>query len=166
MLRREDLAALDLTNARIVIILDEPVDGVLEAFLERCELELLVVLARLAHKAQQLFVRCGLAELPVRLARVKLVPIPIRHQPLPSSSSSPPERLSHLNFALKVERLYDLLRDIADADILVLADGKYDRLDVIVLAQLPYEHLCEVVREHKLAQRLARTRDDKRRAVL
>lgn len=68
----DDLAALDLANARIVVIIDEPVDGVLEALLERRELELFVVLARLAYEAQQLFVRRRLAELSVRLARIEL----------------------------------------------------------------------------------------------
>ena len=160
--RRDNLATLDLADARVVVVLDEPVDGVLEALFERDELELFVVLARLAHEPQQLFVRRRLAELPVRLARVELH-IYLRVRAVPSS---PMAAGTHLDFARKAERLDDLLRDVADAHVVVLADGKDDRLDVVVLAQLPYEHLCEVVREHELAQRLPRPRDDERRAVL
>ena len=71
--RRDDLASLDLTNTRFIVIRDEPVNGVLEAPLERRELELFVILARLAHEPDQFFVRCGFAELSVRLGRVELL---------------------------------------------------------------------------------------------
>jgi hypothetical protein len=95
--RRDDLAALDLANTRVIIVRDEPVDGVLEALLERRELELFVVLARLAHEPEQLFVRRRLAELPVRLARVELAYL---HQ-LHITGAGRPH--SHLDFALKVD---------------------------------------------------------------
>jgi hypothetical protein len=75
--------------------------------------------------------------------------------------------MAHLDFTLKVKSLDDLLCDVAYAHVIVLPNGKDDRLDVVVvLAQLPYEHPCEVIRVHKLAQRLACTCNDKRRAIL
>lgn len=72
MSRRADLAALDLANTRIIVVRNEPVYGILEALLERRELELFVILARLTHEPQQFFVRRGLAELSIRLGRVEL----------------------------------------------------------------------------------------------
>jgi hypothetical protein len=63
--RRDDLASLDLANTRVIVVRNEPIDGVLKALLERRELELFVILARLTHEPQQLFVRRGLAELAV-----------------------------------------------------------------------------------------------------
>jgi len=44
-------------------------------------------------------------------------------------------------------------------------NGKEDRLDVVVLKQLLFEHLCEVVRVLELAQRLSHARDDKLRVI-
>jgi hypothetical protein len=70
--RRDDLASLDLANTRVIVVRNEPIDGVLKALLERRELELFVILARLTHEPQQLFVRRGLTELAVRLGRVEL----------------------------------------------------------------------------------------------
>ena len=40
----------DLAGACLVIVLNEPVDRLLESLLERRELELFVILARLAHE--------------------------------------------------------------------------------------------------------------------
>ena len=73
MSRRDDLAALDLADTRVIIVRDEPVNGILKALLERRKLELFVVLARLTDEPEQLFIRRRLAELPVRLGRVELV---------------------------------------------------------------------------------------------
>ena len=73
---------------------------------------------------------------------------------------------THLDFALEVESLDNLLCDITYAHVVVLANGENDRLHPVILAQLPYKHLREVMREHKLAQRLARASNDKRRAIL
>ena len=73
MSRRDDLASLDLTNTRVIVIRDEPVNGVPEALFERRELELFLILACLAHEPDQFFVRCGFAELSVRLGRVELL---------------------------------------------------------------------------------------------
>jgi len=67
-----ELAMLDLAGARLVVVFDEPVDGILEAVLERRKLERFTVLARLAHEPHQLLVRRWLAVLPVRLAWVEL----------------------------------------------------------------------------------------------
>jgi len=44
-------------------------------------------------------------------------------------------------------RLHDLLCDVlVDAHVLILTNGNEDPLDVIVLTQLPYDHLHEVGR--------------------
>ncbi len=54
--RRDDLATLDLADTRIVVVLDEPVDGVLETLLEWRKIEVFTILARFAHEPQQLFI--------------------------------------------------------------------------------------------------------------
>ena len=56
---------------------------------------------------------------------------------------------------LEAHSLDDRVRDILDRHLLVLADRENERLDVVVVAQLPDEELREVARVDELAEGLA-----------
>ncbi|KAI9449057.1 hypothetical protein BJY52DRAFT_1227974 [Lactarius psammicola] len=116
--RCEDLAALDLADARVVIVLDEPVDGLLEALLEWRELELFVVLATSHSYFSWLALRVtvgvlgeGGASRPIRQSRSSAC----HHQ---QGRDSRTRMTADLEFARKAERLEDLLSDLAGAHVL------------------------------------------------
>ena len=93
-------------------------------------------------ETQEFLVARRLPVLAVRLRRVELV------------------------LSLEAHSLDDRVRDILDRHLLVLADRENERLNVVVVAQLPDEELREVARVNELPERLARAPDDERRVVL
>ena len=93
-------------------------------------------------ETQEFLVARRLPVLAVRLRRVELV------------------------LSLEAHSLDDRVRDILDRHLLVLADRENERLNVVVIAQLPDEELREVARVDELPERLARAPDDERRVVL
>ena len=73
---------------------------------------------------------------------------------------------THRVLAGEADSLDDRVGDLLDRDLLLLANGEDDRVNLVVLLELPDEQLGEVARVDELAQGLARARDDERRAVL